>query len=89
MPVIDVTGIGAVEMEAVRPFLIKTFENHFKMAMSGKTTPNGTGTSGRNQVPTSTRMDASDSTSDRDSSIDERAGNPTASVSRSRIRRFR
>ena len=80
MPVVDVTGIGAVEMEAIRPFLIKTFENHFQIALSGNITPKGT-VAARNQT--------SDSTSGRDSNQDENSDNPSAAVRRSRIRRFR
>lgn len=35
MPIIDVTGIGSAEMVAVKPFLEKAFEDHFKLVRAG------------------------------------------------------
>ena len=35
MPVLDVTGIGAVEMAAIKPFLEGVFEDHLRLVRSG------------------------------------------------------
>lgn len=35
MPVLDVTGIGAVEMAAIKPFLEGAFEDHLKLVRTG------------------------------------------------------
>lgn len=35
MPVLDVTGIGAIEMAAVKPFLEGAFEDHLRISRAG------------------------------------------------------
>jgi GINS complex subunit 2 len=35
MPIVDVTGIGAVEMAAIKPFLSRAFEDHLKLVRCG------------------------------------------------------
>ena len=50
MPIIDVTGIGSAEMVAVKPFLEKAFEDHFKLVRAGigsSDGENGAGTRAR------------------------------------------
>jgi hypothetical protein len=54
MPVLDVTGIGAVEMAAIKPFLEGAFEDHLKLVRTGTGTGNKVENSGR-RVLTSVR----------------------------------
>ena len=35
MPIVDVTGIGSVELTAIKPFLERTFEDHFNIVRTG------------------------------------------------------
>mmetsp|Transcript_25999 Transcript_25999/g.30642 ORF Transcript_25999/g.30642 Transcript_25999/m.30642 type:complete len:245 (-) Transcript_25999:125-859(-) len=43
MPVLDVTGIGAIEMAAVKPFLEGAFEDHLRLIKAGTIAGNGNG----------------------------------------------
>ncbi len=38
MPIVDVTGIGSVEMAAIKPFLERSFADHFKIVGTGTST---------------------------------------------------
>jgi len=42
MPVLEVTGIGAVEMAAIRPFLEGAFEDHLRLVRAGTGTSTST-----------------------------------------------
>ena len=84
MPVLDVTGIGSMEMAAVKPFLEGAFEDHLKLVRAGTANANNNATEGdtgggggagqgkrtRNH-PISTRKPRSTSTNGRNDMEDE------------------
>mmetsp|Transcript_17094 Transcript_17094/g.20872 ORF Transcript_17094/g.20872 Transcript_17094/m.20872 type:complete len:362 (+) Transcript_17094:65-1150(+) len=59
IPVVEVTGIGSVEMSAIKPFLEKSFEDHLTLVRTAtakaRVENNGSGSKGTSNIPGSSR----------------------------------
>ena len=77
MAILDVTGIGSIEMAAVKPFLEATFADHFKMVQTA------------NDVSDSNRNYVQNNEGDRTTNSEQNTTTQISGVNRSRIRRFR
>lgn len=62
LPSINVTGMGSMEMAAIKPFLERAFQDHFKLVRTGLMEDNnddGTGGGRRGEMMTTSDVDAS------------------------------
>jgi len=93
VPIIDITGIGAMELLSVRPFLSRAFQDHGKIAIPPRKSDDNSNARNRNmrRGEGSSRPDPQ-STEDADEGDDDAMMSqdiPSQPASGSRIRRFR